>query len=170
MRPVRVRHALFAPGFLGAVLLGACTLEERTDRQTAPAESTRRQVIRPEGVASLPVFSLAIRSGDFIFLSGQLGAAPDSDPPRVVEGGIEAETRQTFENIVAVLDAAGATLEDIIKCTVFLADIDDYAAFNAVYIEYFPRDPPARAALAASGLALGALVELDCIAVAPEGA
>lgn len=170
MRPVRTAPLLLTPVLTAAVLFSGCSLEERTDREDPAAQSTRRQVIRPEGVASLPVFSLAIRSGDFIFLSGQLGAAPNSDPPRVVEGGIEAETRQTFENIVSVLDAAGATLEDIIKCTVFLADIDDYAAFNAVYIEYFPNDPPARAALAASGLALGALVELDCIAAAPEGA
>lgn len=153
-----------------ALLVAAgCTIERRTDRDApaAAAESTRRQVIQPEGVARLPVFSSAIRSGDFIFLSGALGALPNVNPPQVVEGGIEAETRQTFENIEAVLAAADATLEDIVKCTVFLADIDDYAAFNAVYVEYFPNDPPARAALAASGLALGALVEIDCIAAAP---
>tara|TARA_B100002052_G_C15632706_1_gene484735 strand:- start:186 stop:497 length:312 start_codon:yes stop_codon:yes gene_type:complete len=101
-------------------------------------------------------------------LSGQLGAVPGENPPRIVEGGIEAETRQTIENIAAVLDAAGATLQDLLKCTVFLADIEDYAAMNAVYAEYFKSDPPARAALAGSGLALGALVELDCIAVAPS--
>ena len=170
MRPDRAPSALASLFLAGSLLMTGCTIEERTDRESGSDESVRRQVIRPEGVASLPVFSLAIRSGDFIFLSGQLGAAPNVDPPQVVEGGIEAETRQTFENIVSVLDAAGATLEDIIKCTVFLADIEDYAAFNAVYIEYFPNDPPARAALAASGLALGALVELDCIAAAPAGA
>lgn len=152
------------------LLVSGCTIEPRTDREQAQTgDSTRRQIIRPEGVASLPVFSLAVRSGDLIFLSGQLGAVPGESPPRVIEGGIEAETRQTMENIIAVLDAAGATLEDLLKCTVFLADIADYEAMNAVYAEYFPADPPARAALAGSGLALGALVELDCIAVAPEG-
>lgn len=169
MRPPRALPALAALVLIG-LPLASCTLEERTDRDDAPAQSTRRQVIQPAGVARLPVFSSAIRSGDFIFLSGQLGALPNVDPPQVVEGGIEAETRQTFDNIIAVLAAADATLEDIIKCTVFLADIDDYGAFNAVYLEYFPNDPPARAALAASGLALGALVELDCIAAVPEGA
>jgi len=164
---LRMKIALACLALLAA---SGCTIEQRTDRQAAaPAESTRRQVIQPEGVARLPVFSSAIRSGDFIFLSGALGALPNVNPPQVVEGGIEAETRQTFENIEAVLAAADATLEDIVKCTVFLADIDDYAAFNAVYVEYFPNDPPARAALAASGLALGALVEIDCIAAAPEG-
>lgn len=157
-------------GVCALLVLHGCTLEQRTDRRpTEAAESTRRQVIQPEGVARLTVFSSAIRSGDFIFLSGALGALPNVNPPQVVEGGIEAETRQTFENIEAVLAAAGATLEDIVKCTVFLANIDDYAAFNAVYVQYFPNDPPARAALAASGLALGALVEIDCIAAAPEG-
>jgi 2-iminobutanoate/2-iminopropanoate deaminase len=147
----------------------SCTFEERTDRAPEAPQNTRRQVIQPEGVARLPVFSSAIRSGDFIFLSGALGALPGVDPPTLVEGGIEAETRQTMENIVAVLEAAGATLEDLVKCTVFLADIDDYGAMNSVYVEYFPSDPPARAALAATGLALGAQVEIDCIAAAPEG-
>ena len=152
------------------LLASGCSLQERTDRDPLePSDSNRRQVIRSEGVASLPVFSLAVRSGDLIFLSGQLGAIPGVSPPQVVEGGIEAETRQTMENMIAVLDAAGATLEDLLKCTVFLADIADYEAMNAVYAEYFTSDPPARAALAGSGLALGALVEVDCIAAAPEG-
>ena len=155
-----------------AILQSAgCTIQERTDRggDGDGTESTRRQIIQPEGVARLPVFSSAVRSGDFIFLSGALGALPGVSPPRLVEGGIGAETRQTMDNIIAVLDAAGATLEDLVKCTVFLADIDDYAAMNAVYVEYFPSDPPARSAVAGSGLALGALVEIECIAAVPEG-
>ena len=155
-----------------AILQSAgCTIQERTDRGADGdgTESTRRQIIQPEGVARLPVFSSAVRSGDFIFLSGALGALPGVSPPRLVEGGIGAETRQTMDNIITVLDAAGATLEDLVKCTVFLADIDDYAAMNAVYVEYFPSDPPARSAVAGSGLALGALVEIECIAAVPEG-
>lgn len=153
----------------GLVAVSGCRFESRTDRAADAAPSTRRQIIQPEGVARLPVFSSAVRSGDFIFLSGALGALPGVTPPQLVEGGIEAETRQTMDNIIAVLNAAGATLQDLIKCTVFLADIDDYAAMNSVYVEYFPADPPARSALAGSGLALGALVEIECIAVAPEG-
>ena len=74
-----------------------------------------------------------------------------------------------MENIVTVLDAAGLTLEDLVKCTVFLADIADYAAMNEVYVEFFPASPPARSAMAGSGLALGALVEIECIAAFPEG-
>jgi 2-iminobutanoate/2-iminopropanoate deaminase len=169
MRPGHLPSTLRGTGLLLLCTVSACTLEARTDRQTT-TESTRREVITPEGVARLPVFSHAIRYGDLIFLSGQLGALPGVNPPQLVEGGIEAETRQTFENISAVLDAAGATLADIVKCTVFLADIEDYAAMNAVYIQYFPNDPPARAAFAATGLALGALVEIDCMAASPGGA
>jgi len=156
----------------GAILLVAasCTIQERTDRDGAAAASApRREIIQPEGVARLPVFSSAVRSGDFIFLSGQLGALPGVTPPQLVAGGIEAETHQTMENIIATLDAAGATLEDLVKCTVFLADIDDYTAMNSVYVQYFPSDPPARSAMAGSGLALGARVEIECIAAVPNG-
>lgn len=163
------RRAVLA---LGMVALAGCTLEARQDRADASAAAAavapRKEIIQPEGVASLPVFSSAVRSGDFIFLSGALGALPGVTPPQLIEGGIVPETHQTMRNIIAVLDAAGATLEDLIKCTVFLADIDDYAAVNQVYVEYFPSDPPARSALAGSGLALGALVEIECIAAAPE--
>jgi 2-iminobutanoate/2-iminopropanoate deaminase len=148
----------------------ACSVEQRTDREPAAETATpRREAITPEGVARLPIFSSAMRSGNLIFLSGQIGAMPGVDPPRVVEGGVEAETRQTLDNIVAVLGAAGAGLDDLLKCTVFLADIEDYATVNAIYAEYMPDPPPARSAVAGSGLALGALVEIECIAAAPEG-
>jgi reactive intermediate/imine deaminase len=156
------------------IALAGCTLEQRTDRDlesgTGGGDVTpRRQIIQPEGAPRLPVFSSAIRSGDFIFLSGAIGARPGVNPPVLVDGGIKAETRQAIENLVAVLDAAGATLADVVKCTVFLADIADYAAMNEAYLEYFTSDPPARSALAASGLALGARVEIECIAAVPEG-
>jgi len=154
---------------LAAIGAAACTIEPRTDRDPVETVSTRRQIIQPEGMPRLPVFSTAVRSGDFIFLSGQLGALPGVSPPQLIEGGVEAETRQTMDNIVATLAAAAATLDDLVKCTVFLADIGDYAAMNAVYAEYFPSDPPARSAVAGSGLALGALVEIECIAAVPEG-
>lgn len=154
---------------LAAIGAAACTIEPRTDRDPVETVSTRRQIIQPEDMPRLPVFSTAVRSGDFIFLSGQLGALPGVSPPQLIEGGVEVETRQTMDNIVATLAAAGATLDDLVKCTVFLADIGDYAAMNAVYAEYFPSDPPARSAVAGSGLALGALVEIECIAAVPEG-
>jgi len=87
----------------------------------------------------------------------------------VVEGGIEPETRQAMENIKTVLAAEGLDLQDLVKCTIFLADIKDYAAMNSVYATFFPENPPARSALAGSGLALGAKVEIECIAAYPPG-
>lgn len=168
MRPVRgMVLALVA-------LVAACTLEERTDNRPAvttagAAVDHHREVIQPPDAPRLPVFSSAVRTGDLLFLSGSLGAIPGVNPPQLVEGGVEAETRQTFENIEEVLDAAGLTLRDVVKCTVFLADIADYAAVNSVYVEYWDGDPPARSAIAGSGLALGAKVEIECIAAFPPG-
>ena len=120
--------------------------------------------IVPEGVARLPVFTPAVRVGDLVFLSGAIGT-PASGELRVVEGGVGPETRATMENIRRILTAAGLGFEDLVKCTVFLADIADYAAMNEVYVTYFEgMEPPARSAMAGSGLALGAKVEVECIA------
>lgn len=156
---------------LAIAAIASCTLEERTDanRQPLPVEdeAPRREIIQPEGVARLPVFSSAVRSGDLLFLSGALGALQGVSPPQLAEGGIGPQTRQTMENIRTVLASEGLGFDDLIKCTVFLADIADYAAFNEAYVDYFPSDPPARSALAASGLALGARVEVECIAAYP---
>lgn len=150
-------------------LLGAaaCSLEARTDRptQTAAEDGPHKEVVDVPGVARLPVFSSAIRSGDFIFLSGSIGTVPGGEV-RLVEGGIGPETRQTLENLRNVIEAAGGTMADMVKCTVFLADMADYAAMNEVYLEFFPSDPPARSALATGGLAFDARVEIECIAAA----
>ena len=159
---------------LGVAAAAACTLEQRNDGPSSRASNEaddppRRQIVQPEGVARLPVFSSAVRTGNLLFLSGSLGALQGVSPPTLVDGGIGPETRQTMENIKMVLDAAGLTLDDLVKCTVFLADIADYGAMNEVYLEYFPSNPPARSAMAGSGLALGALVEIECIAAYPEG-
>ena len=108
-------------------------------------------------------FSEAVRVGDMLYLSGQLGNRPGT--LELVPGGIEAETRQCLENIKAILERNGSSLGRVIKCSVFLADINEWPAFNEVYRTYFPASPPARSALAASGLALGARVEVECIAV-----
>ena len=156
--------------YMLAVCATGCTIEQRTDREPdAPPPSTRKQIIDVPGVARLPVFSSAIRSGDFIFLSGAIGAIPGGNPPTLAEGGVVPQTRQTMENIRQVLAAAGATMADIVKCSVFIADMADYARVNEVYLEFFPSDPPARSALGANGLALGAAVEIECIAAVPEG-
>ncbi len=112
--------------------------------------------------AGLP-FSDAVRVGNLIFLSGQLGVKPGTFD--LVEGGIEAEARQTMENIRASLTLAGVDFSDVVKCTVFLADTAEWGTFNKVYVTYFDENPPARSALGANGLALNARVEVECIAV-----
>jgi len=107
-------------------------------------------------------FSEAVRVGHMLYLSGQLGF--DSKTGGLVEGGIGPETTQTMENIKATLEKYGSSMANVVKCTVFLADISEWAAMNEVYITYFPTDPPARSALGSSGLALGARTEIECMA------
>jgi reactive intermediate/imine deaminase len=107
-------------------------------------------------------FSEAVAHGGVLYLSGDIGAGANGE---LVEGGIGPESRQVMENIKATLGRHGLEMRDIIQCTVFLADIAEWPAFNQVYATYFERGRyPARSALAASGLALGARVEVECIA------
>ena len=108
-------------------------------------------------------FSNAVRAGDTVYLSGALGLGSDGKLPP----GIEAQARQTMDNIAATLKSAGLGWGDVVKCTVMLDDMKDWPAFNAVYRTYFPDNKfPARSAFGADGLALGALVEVECIAYA----
>ena len=111
-------------------------------------------------------FSEAVRAGDFLYLSGQVGNRPGA--LELVPGGIEREAAQALDNLAAVLGRHGASFDDVVKCIVFLADIHDWPAFNGVYRRYFPHHFPARSALAASGLALGARVEVECVAYSPQ--
>ena len=107
-------------------------------------------------------FSSAVRIGDILYLSGQMGFREDGTLP----DGMEAQARQTMENIRAVLTSAGLGFSDVFHCTVMLADMSQWAAFNAVYLEYFTEPLPTRSAFGANGLALGGLVELECQAYA----
>ncbi len=107
-------------------------------------------------------FSEAVRVGNTLYLSGQIGIVPETG--KLAPGGIEGEARQAMENIKATLQAHGYALENVVRCTVMLADISEWAAFNEVYKSYFPGRYPARSAFAAAGLAMGARVELECIA------
>ena len=108
--------------------------------------------------------SQAIRMGDYVFASGQLGMSPVTG--RLVEGGIEAETRQVCENLKAVLEAAGSSLAKVAKVTIYMADLAELMAMNEVFSEYFPKDPPARTTFQAGGLVAGARVEIEAIASA----
>jgi reactive intermediate/imine deaminase len=116
-------------------------------------------------VGSLPPglpFSAAVRVGDTYYLSGQVGTQPGVDT--LVPGGIEPEARQTLENIRGVLKKLNLGPENVVKCTVMLDDIDEWGQFNAIYQDFFKPPYPARSAFGADGLALGARVEVECIA------
>ena len=115
--------------------------------------------------ANLP-FSEAVIVDNIIFLSGQVGSG--DDVMQLVEGGIQAESEQALENMKRALERNGSSLENVVKCTVMLADINEWAEFNKVYVRYFPNHKPARSAFATNGLALGARVEVECIAIIPS--
>ncbi len=120
-------------------------------------------------------FSESVRVGELVFLSGQIGVVWDSGASgtaglALAPGGIEAETRQIFANMTAALARQGLTPEDLVKCTAMLADIGEWPTFNTVYSSYFESNLPARSAMGVSGLALGARVELECIAAGPAPA
>lgn len=113
--------------------------------------------------AGLP-FSEAVRVGDTLYVSGQVGLQPGT--LKLVPGGIKEETRQVMSNLKTTLEAHGYSLADLVKCTVMLADIGKWGDFNDIYKTYFTEHFPARSAMGVNGLAVGAQVELDCIAVA----
>ena len=132
-----------------------------TNTTGAPAKSaatTGRDAIA--GPPNLP-FSAAVRSGDLVFLSGMIGTDPATGQ---LADGIAAQTEQIFKNARTVLAAAGLDLGRVTKCTVFLTNITDYAAFNEVYAKQFDKPYPARTTVGTSGLSKGALIELEMIA------
>lgn len=114
--------------------------------------------------APLPVgpYSQAIKAGNTVYLSGQVPLDPATK--KLVEGGIEAQTEQVMKNLCAVLEAAGCTFQNVVKTTVFLQDMNDFAAMNAVYAKYFTTNPPARCCVQVAKLPVGAIVEIECIA------
>jgi len=117
------------------------------------------------GTANLP-FSEAVRVGDMLFLSGQIGV--NTLTGKLVPGGIRAEARQAMENIKRSLNVHGYSMSNIVKCTVMLADIAEWQTFNEVYVSYFSKPYPARSAFGANGLGLNSRVEIECIAVINE--
>ena len=110
--------------------------------------------------------SEAVRVGDTLYLSGVVGVVPGQ--LKVVPGGLAPEARQALSNVRTMLEAQGLSLKNVVKCTVMLADIGEWGAFNEIYKEFFSAPYPARAAFGASGLALGARVEVECIAAYPR--
>ncbi|RNC89345.1 MAG: RidA family protein [Allomuricauda sp.] len=137
-------------------LMGVCTSafsQEKTELIFHKPENPAR--------ASAP-FSEAVQAGNLFFLAGQIGM--DRRVGKLAEGGVQGETEQAIKNIQGVLQYHGLTLDNVVKCTVILSDIDDFKAFNEVYVKYFTKKP-ARTTYAAAGLAVGAKIEIDVIAV-----
>ncbi len=171
---LRTRPALFALASLALIGATGCRAvrERRTERtadRVAEVMSTGDTAVylTPFGAPTRP-FSPAVRVGNLIYLSGQIGTGgADANGNALAPGGIEAETRQTLENIRTTLAAVGSSMDKVIKCTVMMADMKEWDRMNAVYRTFFkPGRLPARSALGANGLALNARVEIECIATA----
>ena len=123
----------------------------------------RREIITTDRIApSVGPFSAAVRAGDLLFLSGQVALDPATG--KLVTGDIGAQTEQIFANISAVLEAAGKSFDDVMKTTIYLADMKDFGAMNTVYARYFQTPYPARTTIQAAGLPLGAAVEIEVVA------
>lgn len=146
------------------LLLSACQTDNSANVQAEMTNDDRPYVefLNPEGMEEPGPFSDAVRVGNLLFLSGKIGILPGTRT--LAEGGIEGEARQTMDNIKATLERWGSSLDRVVKCTVMIDDIAEWGAFNEVYVEYFPENKPARSAFGADGLALGAAVEVECIA------
>jgi 2-iminobutanoate/2-iminopropanoate deaminase len=126
-----------------------------------------RQVIHTDHAPkAIGPYSQAIRAGDFVFCAGQAGLDPATG--NLVSGGIEAETRRVLQNLAAVLEAAGTSLNRAVKTTVFLTNMNDFAKMNAIYAEFFPANPPARSTVQVSRLPKDACVEIEVIALAGQ--
>ena len=138
-------------GILTLFFISSCTNTE--------SQSLEKQVISTDSApASIGVYSQAIRSGNTLYLSGQIGLIPET---RELAGDdLEAQTHQTLRNIQSVLEAAGYAMSDVVKAQVFLDDMNDYSAFNEIYMTYFTTDPPARAVVEVSRIPLDAKVEI----------
>ncbi|MBI5419397.1 MAG: RidA family protein [Deltaproteobacteria bacterium] len=122
----------------------------------------RETVKTGKAPAAIGPYSQGVRTGGFLFCSGQIPLDPATG--KMVEGGIEAQTERVLSNLDAVLSAGGAARKTVVKTTVFMVDLGDFPAMNAVYGRFFPEDPPARATVQVAKLPAGALVEIDAIA------
>lgn len=113
--------------------------------------------------AAVGPYSQAVKTESLVFASGQIGLVPETG--QMVEGGVEVQARRCLENLQAVLETAGSSLENVVKATVFLVDMSDFAAVNSIYGEFFRSEPPARACVQVAALPKGALVEIEAVAL-----
>jgi reactive intermediate/imine deaminase len=170
-QPVRSRIVVTVPVFIAAVAAFGCRARveavnksgDSTNRATAGAVAESVTFLNSAASEATPrPFSEGVRIGNLIILSGQIGVQPGT--MTLVSGGMAAEAKQTMDNIRMSLETHGSSMADVVKCTVMLADMNEWAAFNEIYKTYFTPPYPARSALGANGLALGAKVEVECMA------
>jgi reactive intermediate/imine deaminase len=147
----------------GCALTAACTVEAPQPGEKIPVRPPIEHINITEPWP-FP-FSSAVKAGNLMFVSGQIGSRIENGKPVLVSGGLEAEARQTMDNIKAILERGGSSFDRVVKCSVMLADMKDWPKFNEIYAGYFPGRKPARSAWGANGLALGARVEVECIAL-----
>jgi 2-iminobutanoate/2-iminopropanoate deaminase len=163
MTPRFSRAQLSATALLLPLFLGGCVVSAGSRTTSAPGSTPansagpHKEILVPGG-GERPLFSTVIRSGNVLYLSGVVGRSADGDAG--------AATRQALEGVKQRLERVNHTMADVIKCTVYLVDMEDYAAMNEVYLEFFPSEPPARTAVAVRALPVNAQVEVDCIAAA----
>lgn len=127
---------------------------------------SKQPVVANNAPKAIGPYSVAVKAGPFLFVSGQLGLDPATGD--LVSGGVAAETRQALTNLKAILEAAGCGLDAVVKTTVFLRDMGEFSTMNQVYNEFFTQNPPARSAIQAAALPRGAAVEIEAIALLPE--
>ena len=127
---------------------------------------TRNVVTAPGAPRPIGPYSVGIHTGEMLFTAGMAGVDPQTG--KLVPGGIEAETRQTLQNLAGILEAGGSSLAGVLKTTVFLQDMAEFSKMNAIYGEFFPSDPPARSTVQVAALPLGARVEIEAIGVRSE--
>jgi 2-iminobutanoate/2-iminopropanoate deaminase len=156
-----MRHRSITLALLGLCLATQAGAAEPAATQRAATEPVFHP-LRGSLSAMAPPFSESVRAGDMLYLSGQIGTDATG---KLVAGGIRAEAKQTMDNIGAALARGGSSFTGVVQCTVALVDIAEWPAFNEVYRGYFTKRYPARMAFAATGLALGARVEVQCNAV-----
>jgi 2-iminobutanoate/2-iminopropanoate deaminase len=149
---------------LAVLSLAGCAVSVGSGSKAAePTKSTDVEWLNPPGTDTTNrPYSTAVRVDNMLYLSGALGIVPGTRA--LAEGGIQGETRQTLENISASLEMFGSSMDRVVKCTVYLADIAEWGAMNEVYITFFP-NKPARSAVGNIGLGLDARIEIECMAV-----
>lgn len=148
------KHWIFAV----SILLAGCVSVSSVEEKEKPVLTKRKVISTPNAPPAIAAYSQGIRVGETLWVAGQIGLDPATR--ELVPGGIREETRRALENCKAILEAAGFSLQDVAQVQVLLADINDYQAMNEVYVTYFPKDPPARAAYAVAAIPRGAKVEI----------